>query len=301
MKQITPHLWYNKEAIEAAKLYVSVFPNSRIIETNVIRGTPSGDVQIVSFELNGQVFQAINGGPYFKFNPSISFMVNFDPSNDKDAKKRIDEVWNKLVQDGKILMPLDSYTFSPRYGWLEDKYGLSWQLILTNPQGEIRPNIIPSMLFVKDVYGEAEEASEFYISLFENSKRGVIARYEKDSTTDIEGKILFTDFKLGNKWFVAMDSALPHEFEFNEAISFIIPCESQEEIDRFWNKLSADPKAEQCGWCKDKYGVSWQIVPTILDEMMLNGTKAQKTSVTQVFISMKKIDIEALRKAYEIV
>lgn len=299
MKQITPNLWYDKEAIEAAKFYISIFPNSKITRNYIVNDTPSGNTQIVSFELNGQPFEAMSAGPYFKFNPSISFMVNFDPSKDKDAKMRINEIWNKLLQDGKILMPLDNYSFSQYYGWVEDKYGLSWQLILTNPDGEERPNIIPFMLFVKDVYGKAEEATDFYISIFKNSKRGMIARYGNDNAPDIEGKLMFTDFMLNGKWFGAMESALSHNFTFNEAISFIVSCDSQEEIDHYWNKLSTDPKAEQCGWCKDKYGVSWQIVPTILDEMLLNGSTAQKARVTQTFLLMKKVDIETLKNAYQ--
>jgi predicted 3-demethylubiquinone-9 3-methyltransferase (glyoxalase superfamily) len=166
MQKIIPHLWFDKEAKEAAEFYTSAFPDSKVTNITTLHNTPSGDCDVVSFKLWGYSLMAISAGPMFKFNPSISFMVSFDPSQDKDAKTRIDEVWAKLSADGNALMPLDKYPFSERYGWVQDKYGLSWQLILTNSEGEERPIIIPFLLFVGDVYGKAEEASDFYLSIF---------------------------------------------------------------------------------------------------------------------------------------
>jgi predicted 3-demethylubiquinone-9 3-methyltransferase (glyoxalase superfamily) len=241
---------------------------------------------------------AISAGPLFKFNPSISFMVNFDPSQDKDAKKRIDTMWGKLSKGGKVLMELDKYPFSKRYGWVEDKYGLSWQLILTDPEGEERPLIIPSLMFVRDLCGKAEEASDFYLSVFKDSSRGAIARYPAGMEPDKEGTVMFTDFKLLGQWFAAMDSAQKHQFNFNEAVSLIVNCQDQKEIDYYWGKLSAVPEAEQSGWLKDKYGVSWQIVPKELDEMMSKGTLEQIDRITQAFLPMKKFDLSKLQKAY---
>ena len=299
MPIITPYLWCDNEAREAAEFYTSVFPKSSITSVTTLHDTPSGDCDVVSFKLWGYRFMAISAGPLFKFNPSISFMVNFDPSQDKDAKTRIDAVWSQLAEGGKVLMPLDKYPFSERYGWIQDQYGLSWQLILTNPEGEERPPIIPFIMFVGDVCGKAEEASDFYLSLFEASKRGAIARYPQGMEPDKEGSIMFTDFKLEGQWFAAMDSAHRHDFAFNEAISLMVHCDTQEKIDDYWEKLSAVPEAEQCGWLKDKYGVSWQIVPTAMDEMMSQGTREQIDRVTQAFLPMKKLDIAKLKEAYE--
>jgi predicted 3-demethylubiquinone-9 3-methyltransferase (glyoxalase superfamily) len=299
MPTITPHLWYDTQAKEAAEFYTSIFPQSSITHVTTLHDTPSGDSDIVSFKLWGYEFMAISAGPLFKFNPSISFMVNFDPLHDKDANTRIDAVWNKLAEGGQVLMPLDKYPFSERYGWIQDKYGLSWQLILTNPEGEERPPIIPSLLFVGDVYGKAEEASDFYISIFGESKRGAISRYPKGMEPDREGAVMFTDFMLAGEWFAAMDSAQSHDFAFNEAISLMVHCDTQEQIDYYWDKLSAVPEAEQCGWLKDKYGVSWQITSTALDEMMRNGTREQIDRVTQAFLPMKKFDVAKLQEAYE--
>ena len=152
MKPITPHLWFDKQAKEAAEFYCSVFPNSRITRVTTLHDTPSGDCDVVSFELSGQPFMAISAGPLFKF---------------------------------------------------------------------------------------------------------------------------------------------------NESISFIVPCETQKEIDYYWEKLSAVPTSEQCGWLKDKFGLSWQIVPTAMHKMLQSGTSAQIARVTESFLKMKKFDLAALQKAYE--
>lgn len=299
MNEIVTHLWFDKEAKEAADFYTGLFPDSKVTNTTTMTDTPSGDCDIVNFDLLGIPFQAISAGPYFKINPSISLMVNFDPSKDDQARGRIDEVWEKLADGGKVLMPLDKYPFSEHYGWVQDKYGFSWQLILTNPEGEERPAIIPSLLFVGEVCGKAEEASRFYTEVFKDSKRGITAYYPAGMEPDKEGTVMFADFRLGSTWFAAMDSAGKHDFAFNEAISFIVKCDSQEEVDYYWDKLSAVPEAEQCGWLKDKYGVSWQIVPTIMDEIMASGDEEKTARVTQAFLKMKKFDIQTLQKAYE--
>jgi len=298
-QKIVPHLWFDREAREAATFYSSVFPDSSITNITTLHNTPSGDCDVVSFTVLGQQFMAISAGPLFKFNPSISFMVNFDPSQDVDATTRIDAVWAKLTEGGKVLMPLDKYPFSERYGWVEDKFGLTWQLILTNPEGEKRPRIIPFLLFVGAVAGKTEEASDFYLSIFKDAKRGAIARYPAGMEPEKEGTVMFTDFQLEGQWFAAMDSAREHNFAFNEAISFMVYCNDQTEIDYYWEKLSAVPQAEQCGWLKDKYGLSWQVVPTEMDQMMRDQDSERAARVTRAFLKMKKFDLEALRRAYE--
>src|SRR4051812_36494494 len=136
MQKIIPHLWFDTQAQEAAEFYVSAFENSKITYSSVLPETPSGDTQIVSFNLSGYSFMAISAGPVFKLNPSISFMVNFDPSKDEEAEEHLRAVWEKLSAGGKELMPLQEYPFSKLYSWVEDKFGVTWQLILTNPEGE---------------------------------------------------------------------------------------------------------------------------------------------------------------------
>lgn len=298
-KKITPHLWFDREAKEAAQFYCSFFPDSGIANITTLHNTPSGDCDVVSFRLSGQSFMAISAGPLFRFNPSVSFMINFNPAIDTNAPKNLESMWEKLSEGGKPLMPLGEYPFSKLYGWIQDKYGLSWQLILSSSQEQPQPSIVPAMMFVGEVSGRAEEATDFYISVFNNSKRGSIFRYPNGMEPEQEGTVMFTDFMIESQWFAAMDSAREHKFGFNEAISFMVNCDSQEEIDYYWKKLSFVPESEQCGWCKDKYGLSWQISPAILGTMFREGTGEQVESLTQVFLKMKKLEIEQLTRAYE--
>jgi predicted 3-demethylubiquinone-9 3-methyltransferase (glyoxalase superfamily) len=305
MQKITPFLWFDDNAEEAVNFYISVFKNSKSGNAThydeagaEVSGRPKGSVMSIPFQLNGQEFVALNGGQIFKFNPSVSFFLNFDPSKEENTRKHLDDTWEKLSEGGTTLMPLDKYPFSERYGWIQDKYGISWQLILTNPEGEQRPFIVPSFLFVGAVCGKTEEASDYYLSVFKNTKRGLIARYPTGLEPDKEGTIMYTDFMLENQWFAAMDSAHHHDFNFNEAISFMVNCENQNEVDHFWKKLSAVPESEQCGWLKDKYGLSWQIVPTELGKLLSDPDPIKSQRVMKTMLQMKKIEIEGLRKAY---
>jgi predicted 3-demethylubiquinone-9 3-methyltransferase (glyoxalase superfamily) len=299
MQKITPHLWFDKQAREAAEFYVSLFPGSKIANVTTLSGTPSGDCDVVSFELAGQPFMAISAGPLFRFNPSVSFHIKCS------TKEEVDGIWEQLSPGGKVLMPLDTYPFSERYGWLEDKYGLSWQVISAGGSA-IHQKLTPVLMFVGNVCGKAEEAINFYVSVFKSAPDGeragetkadVLARYGKGEEPDKEGTVRYAHFSLLGHDFGAMDSAREHKFAFNEAISFIVPCDSQKEIDYFWGKLSADPKAGQCGWLKDKYGLSWQITPAVLQELLRGDDKKRIERVIQAFLKMKKFDIGALERA----
>lgn len=284
---ITPHLWFDKEARQAAEFYTSVFDNSRITSFKVIRDTPSGDCDLVGFQIMGYEFMAISAGPFFKINPSISFHVKCRTVDE------VDEIWKKLSVQGTTLMELGEYPFSKRYGWIQDKYGVSWQVIHT--EGEFIHRITPVLMFVGDVCGKAEEAVNFYASIFPGGKSQVQARYTEGEEPDKEGTVKYAGFTLGGQEFGAMDSARRHDFNFNEAVSLIVNCKDQGEIDYYWEHLSAAPEAEQCGWIKDKFGVSWQIVPANMEEIMdLNPEKT-----TPVMLQMKKIIIADLVKAAE--
>lgn len=289
MSKITPHLWFDREAVEAAEFYSATFPDSKITKVATIRDTPSGDCDIVSFEIMGQPFQAISAGPLFRFTPAISFLVRCS------SRDQVDTLWSTLSDGGKALMELGSYPFSDRYGWMEDRYGVSWQLML-GEGGEIEQPIVPTLMFVGDVCGKAEEAVEHYSSIFPDSKVGHILRYGEGDEPDRPGTVQHMGFSLAGQDFAAMDSAHVHDFGFNEAVSLMVYCDTQDEIDHYW-QLSAIPEAEQCGWVKDRFGVSWQIVPTALDELMSKGSREQIDRVTQAFLQMKKFDIAELQRA----
>ena len=300
MQKIVPHLWFDTQAKEAAAFYVRTFGEaSAVTHEGTIRGTPSGDCDVVTFRLRGYEFMGISAGPAFAANPCISFMVNFDPSRNADAAADLDRIWNALAEGGKVLMDLAEYPFSKRYGWVQDKYGFSWQLILTNPEGEERPFIVPSLMFTGDNTGKAGEAIDFYVSTFGDSRRGMTATYPEGAAPEKDAKIMFADFMLEGQWFAAMDSGHMHDFTFNEAVSLLVRCATQEEIDSYAGKLSAVPEAEQCGWLKDAYGVSWQVSPTGWEDMMKSGDQAAVDRAMQAFLKMKRVDLAALRAAYD--
>lgn len=290
MQKIILHLWFDTQAKESAEVYTSLFKDSQVESIKTITGTPSGDCDIVSFTLAGQKFMSISAGPIFKLNPSISLFTVFD------SEEEITRVWNKLNEGGKVLMPFDTYPWARKYGWLEDKYGLSWQLSLSDFH-QMAQKITPMMMFTGKMAGKTHEAMEKYTSLFPNSQIDLEVKYEKEDGDNID-YLKHARFTLNGQHFLAMDSSLDHKFTFNEAFSLMVICDTQEEIDELWNKLSAVPEAENCGWLKDQYGVSWQIVPTAMNEMMSNGTPEQISRVTQAFLKMKKFDIKTLEKAY---
>ena len=272
--KIFPCLWFDGKAKESATFYCSVFENSSIQHDSSV---------VVIFELNGKKFMGLNGGPKFKMNPSVSFFVNCASPEETEAK------WKLLSEDGAVLMPLDKYPWSEKYGWCQDKFGVNWQIMSGETIGDEK--IVPALMFTQNNSGKAEEAINFYISVFKNSKIIDIQRYEKGEP-DIAGYIKHGRFYLQDQLFVAMDSSKA-PFPFNEAVSFVVYCENQEEIDYYWtNLISNGGQESMCGWLKDPYGVSWQIVPSIIDSLMNHPEKGERAM--QELLKMKKIDLGKL-------
>lgn len=286
-------LWFDSQAEEAAKFYTSVFDNAKITATTHYNeastgpsGKSEGSVMTVGFEVEGFHFVALNGGPIFSINPSVSFFVNCD------SKEDVDRLWDRLIDKGKEHMPLDKYPFAARYGWVEDRFGVSWQLIFGDkPEGDWRPKIIPSLLFTQSNVGKAEEAINFYTTVFNNAKVGILAPYPEDVGPAKKGSLAYGDFMLENTWLAAMDSGTDQDFSFTEGVSLMVHCDSQKKIDDYWDHLTTDGGIEsQCGWLKDKYGVSWQIIPENLEDLL------KTKEAVQAMMQMKKLDIAKLKQ-----
>jgi predicted 3-demethylubiquinone-9 3-methyltransferase (glyoxalase superfamily) len=296
MQKITPCLWFDTHAEEAMNRLTTTFQNSKITTLQRYPEMPidvpsqqnmAGKVLTGIFELDGYQFMCLDGGPMFKFTPAVSFFVNCE------TEAELDKIWGVLSEDATTLMPLQAYPFSEKFGWLQDKYGVAWQVNLgARPQ-----KITPYFTFVGEQFGKAEEAINFYTSLFENSGVDNILRYDTDEDGGKVGAIKQALFRLNNQEFRAIESNFDHKFSFNESISFYVECDTQEEVDHFWNKMSAHPDSEQCGWLKDKYGVSWQIVPKILGELLNHPDPEKARNVLDVMLQMKKMDIDALKAA----
>lgn len=297
-QKIVPHLWFDDQAEEAVNLYTSLFDNSTIgkktrytKEGYEIHGQPEGKIMTVEFEIAGYKMIALNGGPHFKFTPAISFYVTCE------TEREVDELWKQLSEGGSPMMPLDTYEWSEKYGWIKDHYGLTWQISLGKLDDVHRQKIVPSLMFVGE-NGQAEEAINLYTSMFENSSITGIMHYGPDEEQP-EGTVKHAQFQLDNEVFMAMDTDPKYaDFTFNEAISLLINCESQGEIDDLW-KLSSVPEAEQCGWLKDKFGVSWQVSPVQLGEMLSDSDAEKVKRVTRAFLQMKKFDLAKLQDVYE--
>ena len=278
---ITPAIWCDGTADEAAQFYADVFRDASIAEQ------APGLTAMVS--IHGFRLSLINGGNQYAPNPSISCILNFDPllfGGEEQARAYLDELYERLSTGG-VLMELGEYPFSPRYAWVRDRFGMTWQLMLTDPDGDPRPFVIPSFMFGGTNHAHAEEATDAWIALFDNARRGALYRYEEGGPLDA-GTVMFTDFTLRGTWMAATDSGTFHDFTFTPGVSMIVSCRDQEEIDRYWAGLSAVPEAERCGWCVDRWGVSWQIVPHNIAELMADAATRDK------ILHMGKIDLAKL-------
>ena len=295
MQRIIPNFWFDHNAKEAADFYISVFTDSKIISQSYYPKTEeegladfqkdlAGKVLTVDFELSGYRFIAINADTTFKPTPSISFFYTCN------SKEESDTLWEKLVDGGKALMELGEYPFSKYYCWVQDKFGYSWQLMLNNPEGDKRPKIVPSLMFTKERDGQAEAAMKFYTSVFKESEISKNLNYYPSDMPDREGKISYADFRLFDQWFAVMDGGKDHDFNFSPAISLMVMCKDQAEIDYYWGKLSANPEFEQCGWLQDKYGVSWQITPANIERLL------EVSGAFKRMMDMKKLDIAKLQE-----
>ncbi len=299
MQKITPFLWFDRNTEEAINFYTLVFDNSKTVSITRYPEGPlegpmkgfEGKVLTAVFELQGQKFMALDGGPIFKFNPSVSFSVTCATVEDTQA------LFNKLAEGGSTMMELQEYPFSKMYGWCNDKFGVSWQVSVAR-DGQMQP-ITPSLMFVGKNFGKCEEAINFYTSVFRNSSINMVMKYEAGDPVGEKdaGKVKYSSFTLEGQQFSAMESSLDHKFEPNEAVSFHVDCADQAEVDYYWEKLSAHPENEQCGWLKDKYGFSWQIIPAALSKLTSDPDKAKAKRAIDAMMPMKKIVIADIEKA----
>jgi predicted 3-demethylubiquinone-9 3-methyltransferase (glyoxalase superfamily) len=276
---IHPCIWFDGNGKEAAAFYCDIFSKASSEKISAITvDTP----MVVNFELWGNKFMGLNGGPMFTINPSISIFVYCK------TIEQTDEIYNALSAGGQPMMAIGKYDWSERYGWIKDKYGLTWQIMVNNEE-----KICPSLLFTGSKFGKSEEALKFYTGIFDSSSIDSLQHYAAE--TPFAGKVLFSECSLSKFKLIAMDGPGEHTFTFNEALSFVVTCNTQDEINYYWNKLTEGGEESRCGWLKDQFGISWQIVPTILGELMMDKEKAPR--VVQAFMQMSKFDIEKLKQA----
>lgn len=295
--KIIPCLWFSDEVEEATNFYISLFENSQI--NGYDRYTKAGfkfhqkhegSIASIDFELSGQKFVAINGGPIFHFSEAMSFYVYCE------TDEKFEALNEKLIKGGKVLMEKDKYFWSEKYTFLKDKFGLYWQLDVNKINSAQK--IVPSLLFVNRKFSLLKEAFKFYTSIFQNSKQ--LYNFPYPPTEGIpEGTLLFSQISLNGYLINGMSSNYEHNFDFNEAISFMVMCDSQEEIDYYWEKLLNGGVAQRCGWLKDKFGVSWQILPAELSKLLFNAPLEKLEKIHSAIFQMIKLDWNELKKIAE--
>lgn len=291
---ISPCLWFDTQAEEVVEFYTSLFPNSLIKnilrygkEGKEIQKKPEGSVLTIDFTLDEVPFVALNGTPAFQHNESISLFVYCE------TDERINFLYEKFSESGSVNMPLDKYDWSSKYAWVKDKFGVSWQLDISKSNSSQK--IVPSLLFVNNKFNLIKNAANFYTSIFPDSK--ILIEQVFENINEIEnGTLLFAQLSLNGYLINLMSGGkIKHNFDFNESISFIVNCNSQEEIDYYWSKLTEGGEEIECGWLKDKFGIFWQIVPEILNELLVDSQKSDK--VMREIFKMKKLELKKLLEA----
>lgn len=288
-QKIVPCVWIADDAEAAAAFYTQVFRDAVVTDTKRypddaaslpdFQRHMAGKTLTVTLEIRGFQIMLLNGDASLRPSPSLNLMVNLDPLLYEDAREYLDDLHGALLADGGLeRMPLGEYPFSPHYAWVEDRFGVNWQLMLTDPEGDPRPFMMPSFMFGGAHQNESTAAVDTYLSLFPDSALshrvtygdmgGVPETGQSEPSPATADSIAFSDFRLAGQWFVAMDSGAVQDFTFTEALSLVVNVDDQQELDHYWDALSHVPESEVCGWLKDRFGVSWQITPRDIDELL---------------------------------
>lgn len=289
--KITPCLWFNGEADEAARLYTAAFRDVTILTTSRYGDgmpRPAGETLVIEIDLMGRRFQLLNAGPEFRPTPSLSFFVHLE--NEDETKRMFDA----LSPGGRVMMPPGAYPWSPSYAWVEDRFGVSWQLI-AGRRAEGEPRIMPSLMFAGAQQGRAAEAMRHYTSVFGG---GVESLEHYAPAEGPETFVKHARFRMAGEIFAASDSHVPHGFDFNEGVSLSVTCRDQAEVDRVWDALRHGDERPICGWIKDRFGVSWQVVPARIMELEAKNDPVAMGRMFQAMLTMERLDVAALEMAY---
>jgi len=296
-QRIVPCLWLDCQAEEAAEFYARVLPAVRVTAVsrypeapNDPSGRPRGSVLTVEFEAGGQCFTALNGGPAFSAGPSISFFVHVD------APEEAERLCSALGRGGSPLMPFGAYPWSAGYAWVQDRFGVTWQVIAgRRPAGGA--DVVPCLMFSGSQRGRAEEAIRAYVRVFPGGRTESLECYA--SGEGPAGLLKHGRFTLAGQPFVAMDSHVENAFAFNEGISLQVMCRDQGEVDRYWASLSEGGEPGRCGWLKDRFGVSWQVVPIAIRSFMASDDAEARGRAFEALLEMQKLDVARLQAAFD--
>lgn len=274
IRSVHPALWFEAEAEAAAERYLAAFQDGRVVSRQPVA---------VSLELLGHRLLLINGGPMVRPTPALSLFVTLD------REGAVMGAWDALSEGGEVLMPLEPTPWSPMFGWVQDRWGVSWQLNLRT-EGSPEQALAPALMFTGAQLGRAEEALDLYTRLLPGGAVHGVTRTPA-------GHVGFALAEAAGQQLILMDSAHPHGFTFTEGVSMVVECETQDDIDHAWDGLVEGGEASRCGWLKDRFGVSWQVVPASLSALMSDPERAQR--VVEAFLPMQKLDLATLERAAE--
>ena len=214
-----------------------------------------------------------------------------------ETPEEADRLYEGLAVGGEVIMPIGPYSWSKRYGWIKDKFGVSWQII-TGRREQGTEVIAPCLMFQEANKGKTEAAMRFYTDCFANGRIEHIEHYlEGEGPIGYvkHGRLLYS---LGGQTMFAMDSPFDYGFNFNEAISLQVMCSNQKELDSYWEALTDGGEHSQCGWLKDRFGISWQVVPAALITWMQNTDSNAWDRAFEAMMSMHKLDIKTLESLF---
>lgn len=295
-QKIAPFFWFDGQAEDAARMHTELFGGSINALSRYpaagqdIHGQPEGQVMVADYEILGYRINGINAGSVFKPSPALSLFVQLEDRGE------VERIWKGLSDGGEVLMPLDAYDWSALYGWCNDRFGISWQIALAIEGDTVRP-VTPMLMFTGKVAGRAREALDFYAGVFPGAEVETAWPYP-EGAPEPAGSIMHGRAFVGGSGLMAMDSSMTHKFGFDEGCSITIGCENQKEIDYYWERL-VDGGGEHgpCGWLKDRFGFSWQVVSNEVIALYLEEDRAVAARAMQAMMTMSKIDIAAIKAA----
>ncbi|QWW20023.1 VOC family protein [Schaalia sp. 19OD2882] len=307
--QVMPSFCIGDRIADALETYRALFTDSRV--EGILQPDPAGAIVAADLTIHGSTLNLLDGGGSLRPTGALSLLTNFDPGVLPGADEYLRSVWQGLSDGGEVLMPLQAYPHSPLYGWVKDRFGVHWQLMLTDPAGEPRPFLTPSLMFDRLETATALRARADHAQVFagvapEMTGLGHAAPYPgQGSRAGVAGvggerevgavgaepgpdvRVMFSEALLGGTHVAYMDTGVELDMPLNMGSSMLVKAVGQEQVDHVWT-MSADPDTEVCGWMQDGFGLSWQVAPNNIHELL------QAPGAMARMQQMKKIDIAAL-------
>lgn len=286
-RPIIPAFWCNGTMAEQARAYAALFPGATIDGQEPAAWAP--DAPGATLALDGCPVQLIDGGPMYAPTPAISLFVQ------RADEAGVRALWDALAEGGAVLIPLEAWPWARLYGWVQDRWGVSWQVNL-GPVAEVGQAVLPYLTFVGAAAGKVRAALDLYARAFPDLTVDGIHDHD-GSGPDPAGTVMHAQVRLRGGTMMLSDSAHAHAWGFTPGTSLSVLCADQAQVDRLWDLFLDGGQPSRCGWLTDAFGLSWQIVPQVLHDIMTTGTRDQKARAVAAFLPMDRLDGPAIAVA----